>query len=287
MRAAAIVLGLFLMGCASDPPNVPDAGGIMPEAGGSDEAATVDGTTGTDGAGRNGEDAPARPCGTYAYQWHFAAPQNVRGANGTAASVTGYTHFVSFYESTPDLGKGALPQGGLIDSVLVKIDSMGKILWNVPFVGPGNDLLRGVAVDLTGDVYVVGESSGAVSVGGLNMNTTQLGSGMVDGFITKIRADGTYQWTRVITGTGETEGRAIAAHNQASHKTIVVGCNFKGTSVSFAGRTIDGDPGNTGTDAVIGAIDASGSVNWAVHAGGGGDGNDSVQGLAIDYLGNV
>jgi hypothetical protein len=68
--------------------------------------------------------------------------------------VTG--DFSSSVDFNPGSGQYVLTSGGSTDVYVLKLDSGGDFVWAVSFSGTGSDAGRGIAVDPTGDVYVVG-----------------------------------------------------------------------------------------------------------------------------------
>ncbi len=73
---------------------------------------------------------------------------------------------VGFYQGTANLGGVPMTSAGQVDFFVAKYDTAGNAMWVRPFGGPGNDMATGVAIDLSGNVYVAGASDGALTIGG-------------------------------------------------------------------------------------------------------------------------
>jgi hypothetical protein len=124
-----------------------------------------------------------------------------------------------------------------------------------------------VATDSSGNIYVTGFFQGTVNFGldfGVTDNKTSAGG--QDIFITKINADGTYGWTKIIGGTGADRGYDIVI---TSYDDIFVVGNFTGT-VDFGldfGTTENKTP-QGGYGAFVTKINANGTYGWTKIAGG-------------------
>lgn len=123
----------------------------------------------------------------------------------------------------------------------------------------------GVTADALGNVYVSGETRGAL--GGVN-------AGGSDAFITKYDAAGTQRWRTKQFGTsGEDHGYGISADGLGN--VYVTGS----TSGSFAGPNAGSD------DAFVGKYDAAGTLMWMRQLGT--SANDEAYGVSADGVGNV
>ena len=87
--------------------------------------------------------------------------------------------------------------------LIAKYNSSGTIQWQRTLGGTGSDIGYGIAVDSSGDVYAVGQ-------------TTSAGAGNYDILIAKYNASGTIQWQRTLGGTNREEGKGIAVDNSGN-----------------------------------------------------------------------
>ncbi len=102
--------------------------------------------------------------------------------------------------------RGAYPgftnQGGL-DIFVARYDAQtGAEQWLLQMGGAGDDTARGITIDSTGNIYVVGESQSNLS------GETNLGG--TDAFMTKIDSSGVTQWVRLLGGAGEDAAYDVA-----------------------------------------------------------------------------
>jgi len=84
---------------------------------------------------------------------------------------------------------------GSNDAFVVKYNSSGTKQWTKQFGTPSSDLADGVAVDSSGNVYVVG-----YTYGDLDGNTN---TGASDIFVVKYNSSGTKQWTKQIGSSSQ------------------------------------------------------------------------------------
>ncbi len=155
------------------------------------------------------------------------------------------------------------------DFFITKYNTSGTRQWTVEDAATGGlsqATGQGIAVDASGNVYVVGVTNTAID-------------GQAGGcfFITKYNGSGTRQWT-VEDGTGffnSNAGQAIALDSAAN--VYVTG------SVSGA---IDGQTLHGSADFYIAKYNTSGTRQWTIEDGSAGK-SSSGYGIAVDSSGNV
>jgi hypothetical protein len=106
--------------------------------------------------------------------------------------------------------------------------------WAISFGTIGEDSVRGVAIDPSGNVYVAGSFDGPLTLGGRVMLTTR---GRTDAFVASFTSAGALRWTRGFGGRGMDEANAIAVGNNGR---IYVAGYFSGEFVSESAGTIAG-----------------------------------------------
>lgn len=129
-----------------------------------------------------------------------------------------------------------LPNAGLTDIFVQKMDNDGNFVWAVSMGGTADEIGKRIAVDASNNVYVSGAFQGTVDfdpgVGSENLTA----AGLDDQFALKLDATGALAWVRGFGDTAADSGLGVAADDSGN-------AYFSG---SFQG-TIDVDPG-TGTD---------------------------------------
>jgi hypothetical protein len=165
---------------------------------------------------------------------------------------------------------------------VAKFDASGNLIWAKQFGGPGFEYSRSVAVDGSGNVYLLAQFDATADVdpGAATFSLTPIE--FQDSFIAKLDASGNFVWARQIGGFGYQYGISLAL--DASGNVYTTG--------SFE-NTVDFDPGvgsanltaAGGRDAFIYKLDAAGNFGWVHHISGGGI--ESGSSIAISALGEV
>ncbi len=144
---------------------------------------------------------------------------------------------------------------GLFDYWVVKIDSLGSILWQNTIGGAGNDMLQSVRETSDGG-YILGGYSDSDSSG----DKTEYSIGLTDYWIVKIDSLGNIQWENTIGGS---DYDFLYTAQQTNDLGYIIG----GSSFS----SISGDK----TEDVIGfddywvlKLDALGNIQWQNTIGG-------------------
>ncbi len=128
--------------------------------------------------------------------------------------------------------------------------------WNRTWGGSDNDYGRGVAVDLSGDIYLTGD-------------TWSYGAGDRDMVLVKYDRSGIQQWNRTWGGSNLDSGRGVIVDSSGN--------------IFLAGYTDNFGAG--GFDLVLVKYDSSGIQQWNKTWGGIND--DSAWGVTLDSLDNV
>ncbi|MFQ5872223.1 MAG: SBBP repeat-containing protein [Dehalococcoidia bacterium] len=160
---------------------------------------------------------------------------------------------------------GQLSAGGG-DAFLRKYDPLGQKLWTRQFGSPRLDKASALAVDFEGNVYVVGETEGA-----LKGHTS---SGRVDAFLRKYNPEGLELWTRQFGSANADAASSIALDQQLN--------------IYVAGFTEGALPGqvNAGlVDAFLAKYDSQGREVWTRQFGS--RHLDLASGVAVDLEGNI
>ena len=193
-----------------------------------------------------------------------------------AGSFSGTTDF------DPGAGEVELTPAGLTDVFVCKFGSDGGLVWAKRFGGNANDNLRGLAVDVDGNVYTTGDFAGTADFdpGAGTLNFTPLGS--VEAFISKLDTNGNLVWARQFETTDVVQGFGIAVDK---NENVYIAGNFS--------ESADFDPGISDevltavaqTDAFAVKLDASGNFVWARRFGG--DADEFGVGIVVDAGGRA
>jgi hypothetical protein len=179
-------------------------------------------------------------------------------AYGVAADAAGHVYVVGQTQ-------GSLAgQRGDADAFIRRYDAAGTLLWTRQFGSTDEDVARGVAVDATGNAYVVGTTWGALQGSG---------NGGGDAFIRKYGPNGNVLWT-IQFGTPVTDfARGVAV--DAAGNAIVAGYTYGSLRGTNAGEL----------DAFVRKFDPTGKVLWTRQFGT--DSYDYAYSVAVDGTGAI
>ena len=187
---------------------------------------------------------------------------------GVAVNAAGEIYVTGFTAATLD---GQVSQGR-DDAFLVKYDGDGNLLWARQFGSSDIDSATGVALDPSGNAFVVGRSKGQMpDQSTVNSN---------DFYVAKFDASGNRLWIRqsgVTIGAGAASDTAFAIAVDAGGNAYITG-SING---SYAGQ---GD-GSTGQDAYVIKYDPAG--NRVMFSRIAGKSRDEGYGIAVSADGNT
>jgi hypothetical protein len=204
------------------------------------------------------------------------------------AFVAGGTSSVNFPATSSAFQKTIKSPSGGLDAFVFELASSGGSLTYCTYLGgTGDDVATGIAVDGTGNAYVVG------STGSTDFPLNPVGGipGTVGGgFVTKINPSGSALAYSTYLGGGSGDFASAVALD-ASGNAYVTGATqystFKTTPGAF--QTTCGTAANCNgslSDAFVSVINASGS-GFVYSTFLGGSGADQALGIAVDTLGDA
>jgi CHU_C Type IX secretion signal domain/Beta-propeller repeat len=146
--------------------------------------------------------------------------------NGIEVDGSGNVITAGYFTGTVDFDPGAgvfnlSPPDGFRDAYISKLDAAGNFVWAIRFgSASSDDEVNSIAIDATGDVYAIGEYSGAVDfdpgAGVFNL-TSQTSS--IDTYISKLDVSGNFVWAYDVAKTIDSFGanqHSIAADNSGN-----------------------------------------------------------------------
>ena len=177
--------------------------------------------------------------------------------------VTGY--------SDGTWGSPIRPFSATPDAYVAKLDAQGTLQWNTFLGGSGGDLGYGIALDTSGNVYVVGNSDATWG------NPIQpLVPGISDVFIARLDTNGNLVWNTFLGGTGMDEAREIAVRGGTLYVT--------GRSDAAWG-VITIRPYTGSMDGFVARLDTNGNLRWNSFLGG--SEFDEAYGIITDGKGAI
>jgi hypothetical protein len=178
-----------------------------------------------------------------------------------------FTYCATSNSETSDQGK-----------VNVIVAPTGTIGWARTFGSRTGTVVRGVAVNNTGDVYLAGSFSGTVDFDpGPNSAIKTAGGSSTDIFVAKLKNNGDFAWVKTFGGLGDDAATCVAVSTLGK---IAVG-GFFSQSVTFGSTT---RTAQAATDGFVLEFEYDGTLAWANVLPGTSD--EQVNGVAFDASGN-
>jgi hypothetical protein len=118
--------------------------------------------------------------------------------------------FSSTVDFDPGAGTASLVSAGSIDVFFAKYDAAGNYLFAKKIGGTSGELVHGIALDASGNIFITGDYSGTADFdpGAAAVNLTTTGSNEI--YIAKYDAAGNYVFAKSIGGTQSDRGTGIA-----------------------------------------------------------------------------
>jgi len=214
---------------------------------------------------------------TFAVQ--IAGP-NSELVTGVVSDASANVYVAGTFNGTTDFDPGsgvtALTTLGSSDGFLAKYSASGALQWVSRFGGAGTETVTSLARDAVGNLYVAGSFTGAADFdpgpGFQVLNSL----GDQDGYVAKYSSSGDLVWVRRFGGTGSDEVSDVTV--DAVGNVYAVGA-FVGqaNALPAAGPTLVAD--GSAIDGFVLALDAAGSIRWALPVGGSQD--DAVRTVAL------
>lgn len=238
------------------------------------------------------------PGGGYVQTRHIASsPGGNVSLRNVQVSSSGTVYLAGNFSNTVDFGaawgttevKTAAGGGGFVggDAFVTAIHGDGSYGWTHRLGGSCDDYAAGLMNDSSGDVYVTGgfQCMAVFSEDWGGVFDKKTSAGHEDAFLTKIKSDGSYGWTRRWGGPCFDNGAAIAIADKSvkSPGTVYVAGNWfhqehGGPACAGASGTVNfaedwgGADSRAGHgDASLTKINADGSYGWTRSIGGKGD----------------
>ena len=207
------------------------------------------------------------------------------------AYVTGNTSSVEFpttpgaYQTTFGGSNGVLTSSG--DAFVVKLDPTGSALIYSTFLGgSGDDIAYGIALDSSGNAYVVGATASTDFPTTPGAFQTTFGGGETHVFVAKVNPLGSaLVYSTYLGGSDHDEGFGIALDGLPSPNAYVTGETRSTDFPIIPGAIQPTFAGGTGFDVFVTKLDPTGSaLIYSTYLGGPGD--DYGNAIAVDALPN-
>jgi hypothetical protein len=215
------------------------------------------------------------PAGNHLWSHGYGDAQT-QVSERVTTDASGNIYATGYFKGTIDFGGSPMTTAGNNDIFLAKLSPTGSLLWSKRFGDGGAQAGKGVAVDPSGNVIVVGNLSGGADFGGGTISSNGL---LNDIFVAKFSPTGTHLWSKRFGDS--TDQQCFGVATDPSGNVIITG--FFNGSVDFGGGHVITTGG--AEDVYLAKLDPSGNTLWA--SGYGGTSSQSALGVATDAAGNI
>jgi uncharacterized repeat protein (TIGR01451 family) len=190
-----------------------------------------------------------------------------------------------WFTGTADLNPGSSVQNftsyGSSDVFVIKLDSLGNLLWAHQYGGTSNESGGLTALDDLGNIYLGGSFSGTANfnpAGTYNL----ISNGFDDGFINKMDPNGNFLWTRGFGGTGQDFVQKITIDK---NRDVVISGDFNFTVDFDPGIGIYNKTSFGNSDVFVAKFNDAGIFNWVKQIGG--SNNEYGNSIVTDTAGYI
>lgn len=199
-----------------------------------------------------------------------------------SGNVTAIGEFGGTIDLNPGGGVNNVTSNGQSDVYVVKLDGSGNFVWGGSVGGGSVDLASSVASDASGNIYFVGNFTGAADLDPTGGNYSLTSSGDFDSFIIKLTPTGTLDWAESFGGVnGDAVGDICIS---PLSEVLVVGSYINAADLNPTGGmfavTSNGD-----REAYCLKVDTDGNFMWAKSFGG--DVSDECKAVSCNSTGDV
>ena len=222
-------------------------------------------------------DLAATTGGTHLWSKGLGSTGEERGYS-IAVDGSGNVFVAGYFAGAVNFGGGLLTSAGVADIFVAKYSgATGSHLWSKRFGGTSIDIVQGVAVDGSGNVFLNGYfASSTITFGG----STLTNAGSNDIFLVKLSGNGAHIWSRRFGSTGDDIDYGVAV---APNGDVYITGSFNGT-VDFGGLPLTSAGGSN--DIFVAKYSGTTSTHiWSKNFGG--TSSDVGQAVATDSSGNV
>jgi hypothetical protein len=213
--------------------------------------------------------------------------------SGVTCDSSGNVYLTGRYIGTPlikdqaNTTLGTLPASVSITAFVSKFDSVGTYQYTRVIDTTGNDVGFGVACDSTGNMYIAGAYSGTPLIkdqDGTTLGTLPASAGSDTAFVSKFDSSGTYQYSRIVDGSGTDQGNGVAC-DPSGNMYIAGYYNQTPTIKDQDGTTLGTLPASGSSTAFVSKFDSSGNYLYSRIIDSAG--NDIGYGVSCDSSGNM
>jgi len=222
------------------------------------------------------------------YGWTWTAGGDLVDQAQDICVRGGYVHVTGVYQQTVDFAPGPAADEhtavGSDDVFVTRLGILNTYEWTRTWGGSENDEGRGVAVDGSGNVYVVGSFGDHVDFDPGLGSEFETSEGLIDAFLSRFTSAGEHEWTYTAGSTLWDLAEDVVV--DAADNVVVGGMFFSTVDFDPAWAGVDEHTSAGFYDSYVSKFNADGSYAWT-RTFGGQDDDEALNSLALDDAGNV
>jgi len=191
------------------------------------------------------------------------------GGSSIAVDGSGNVYTTGSFQGTVDFDPGAsiftLTSAGVGDIFVSKLDLLGNFVWAKQMGGAGSDGGIFIALDGSGNVYIIGTFEGTADFDPGASIFTLTSAGATDIFVSKLDLLGNFVWAKQMGGIAFDYGYSIAVDDSGNVYTTG---HFQSTADFDPGASIFNMTSAGGFDIFVSKLDLLGNFVWAKQMGG-------------------
>jgi hypothetical protein len=225
--------------------------------------------------------------GNFVWAKEFAGTGS-SNSNAIAIDASGKIYVSGYFSGTVDFDPNAgvynLTAAGsnFRDAFVLKIDSLGNLIWARCMGGTNDDFGFGISIDASANVYTTGTFQGISDYDPGAAVFNLISAGNTDVFVSKLDSSGNFVWAK---GMGGTDNDYVGGAANDVYGNIYITGNFRGTSDYDPGSGVFNLTSAGSDDIFISKLNSSGSFMWAKRMGG--NGGDVSYSIAVDAFCNA
>jgi len=181
-------------------------------------------------------------------------------ARAIVSDGAGGAFVAGHFAGTMTFGSTSLESSGLSDAYVMRVNSVGNVVWVTTVGGTGHDYGRALVSDGAGGVLVAGYFDGAASFGTYSLTS----SGDFDAFVMRVGGSGEVLWAIRVGGASNDYGRGIASDGAGGALVTGYYSGLEGDISSFGPISLTGTGFEEG---FMMRVSSTGDVVWAVKSG--------------------
>lgn len=205
------------------------------------------------------------PAGTPVWYKSYGSAQIYEQASSVAVDPQGNIIVAGYFDGTVNFGGGALNTAGNLDIFVAKLDPMGNQIWAKRFGDGASQYAVDVAVDGSGNVFLLTRGFGTTDFGGGALPS----AGTFDVYLAKLDMNGAYVWQKRFGGPMDDDGAAVTV--DGSNNVIIAGTMQE--TLDFGGGALNTQGG---FDVYVAKFTNAGVHSWSKRYG------DAANQLAVD-----